>query len=138
MFYFCSENLQGRICDIRDTLQIPETSRNSDLLLRLRTETTNLKTEIKSTLILNMTHQANMVRKVNILIKRIFQFQHALADFQQPAIHLTINNADEDKTLHKIFRRISATSGIQPETAQSQSSVAESQKAQTCIFNSND
>ena len=83
------DNLQGRICDLRDTLQTPETSQNSDLLQQLRNETTNLKTEIKSTLVLNMTHQANMIRKVNILTKRIFQLQHALVDSQQPSANLS-------------------------------------------------
>ena len=79
-----------------------------------------------------------MIRKVNILIKRIYQFQHALADLQQPATNMTVINADRDMTLYKFFRRIPATSGIPLEIVQSQSSVAESQKAQTCIFNSND
>ena len=132
------DNLQGRICDHRDTLQITETSQDSDLLQRLRNETISLKTEIKDTLTLNMTHQVNMVRKVNLLIKRIFQLQHALADSQQTVENSIANNANEDMTLHKFFKRISTPAGIMPEIAQSQSSAAKSQKAQTCIFNSND
>ena len=132
------DDLQGRICDLRDTLQNSETSRNPDLLQKLRNESINLKTEIKSTVALNMIHQANMIRKVNIISKRIFQLQHALFDNQQPAANLLVNNVNEDKTLHKFFKRISATTGKRPENAQSQSSVADSQKAQTNIFNSND
>ena len=134
----CWDQLQGRLCDLRESLQAPETGQNTALLQQLRTDALSLKTEIKDTLSLNMTHQANMVRKVNLLIKRIFYLQHAL----EVSIPLESNTAtdvvDKIATLYKFFKRVQTMTPILPEAAQSQSSAGKTQKAQTCIFNSND
>ena len=65
------KKLQDKIFSLRDNLQSIDRVQTVENLLQLKQSAFQIKTEIKAATLLNITHQANMIRKINILIRRI-------------------------------------------------------------------
>ena len=84
------QRFQDKIFDLRESLQsIDNNAQTMENLQRMKRTAFQIKSEIKECIQLNKTHQANMVRKINILIKKILSLLQATSPDISPEIPTT-------------------------------------------------
>ena len=138
------QRFQDKIFDLRESIQSTDSNAQTmENLQRMKRIAFQIKSEIKECTYLNTTHQANMVRKINILIKKILSLLQApLPDFSLDAstTSIPIISRTDHSLYYKYFIRPQKVASADPwsEPSQSQSSGLHDQSEQSCIFNSND
>ena len=137
------QKFQDKIFNLRESIQSTNiNSQTMENLQQMKQTAFQIKSEIKESTFLNTTHQANMVRKINILIKKI------LSLLQAPSPDIPLDSSTTsipiisrtDHSLYRYFIRPQKVASANPwsEPSQSQSSGLHDQSEQSCIFNSND